>query len=183
MEKDRGTLNVLVLELATMIVAIALAFNADTLSTTSLHVDELVRFIIVNLIVIWFWWSYVMDRLEFPPRTEGFPFLDVLILVLISLFPFVLKAGRFVYVSGLLAVLMLVWAAMLMGVVRENPGLERERRAKLAVEAYARVIVGLIFVVSTLVYFINYVMGYVLFVTTVFVIAIRALIGRIGRRR
>lgn len=178
MEKDRSTVNVLVLELATMIVAIALAFNADTLTTTQFRVDALLRFIIVTMVVIWFWWNYVMDRLEFPPRTGSFPFLDVLILVLISLFPIVLRAGRFDYTAGLLAVLMIVWAAMLVEIVRENPEVDETRRKGLIREAYERALVGLIFALSVVTYFISYVAGYALFVATVFIIIIRALLRR-----
>lgn len=44
----------LVLELATMMVAIALAFNAQTLSTSHVEPLELMGFAVVNVVVIWF---------------------------------------------------------------------------------------------------------------------------------
>ncbi|MGB9734407.1 MAG: hypothetical protein ACP5G6_04460 [Conexivisphaera sp.] len=91
-----------------MIVAIALAFNAQTLSTSRVEPFELTGFIVVNLIVIWFWWSYIMDRLEFPPATRRFPALDVLVLVLIPLIPYMLREANAIYTSGLLSALMFV---------------------------------------------------------------------------
>jgi uncharacterized membrane protein len=182
MERDRGTVNVLVLELATMIVAIALAFNADTLVSTTLPLGRLVGFIIVNLVVIWFWWSYVMDRLEFPPKTDRFPLLDVLILVLISLIPFVLRLGDISYISGLLAVLMIIWAAMIREIISENVQIEELKIAKLKSEMYQRIAVGIIFIMSLIISFISVVIGYFLFIAIVLVIFLRTITSRIVRR-
>ncbi|MGC8557684.1 MAG: hypothetical protein ACP5NC_01655 [Nitrososphaeria archaeon] len=182
MERDRSTVNVLVLELATMIVAIALAFNADTLVSTTLPLERLIGFIIVNLVVIWFWWSYVMDRLEFPPKTDQFPVLDVLILVLISLIPFVLRLGNILYISGLLAVLMIIWATMIREIVKENAQIEQLKIAKLKREMYERIVVGVIFVMSLIISFISIVIGYFLFITIVLVIFLRSITSRIARQ-
>lgn len=179
MERDRSTVNVLVLELATMIVAIALAFNADTLVSTTLPLGRLIGFIIVNLVVIWFWWSYVMDRLEFPPKTDQFPVLDVLILVLISLIPFVLRLGDISYISGLLAVLMIIWAAMIGEIISENAQIEQLKIAKLKREMYERVTVGVIFALSLIISFVSVVMGYFLFIVIVLVIFLRTITSRI----
>lgn len=48
MGNENSTLNVLILELVTMVVAIALAFNADALST-KIDVPHLISFIMINL--------------------------------------------------------------------------------------------------------------------------------------
>ncbi|MDG6927788.1 MAG: hypothetical protein JRN26_03105 [Nitrososphaerota archaeon] len=182
MERDRNTVNVLVLELATMVVAIALAFNADTLVSTTLPVGRLIGFIVVNLVVIWFWWSYVMDRLEFPPKTDQFPVLDVLILVLISLIPFVLRLGNIAYISGLLSALMIIWAIMIRGIIRENAQLEDVKEAKLRREMYERVIVGVMLALSLFISVVSTTLGYTLFIIIILVILLRTIRFRIKRR-
>jgi hypothetical protein len=91
--ESRLTANMLVLELSTMIVAIALAFNAESLEASRLTWASLVNFVIVNIVVIWFWWRYVVERLGNPPRRNEFPVLDVIILILISVLPVVLRTG------------------------------------------------------------------------------------------
>jgi uncharacterized membrane protein len=174
--------NVLVLELATMVVAIALAFNADTLVSTTLPVGRLIGFIVVNLVVIWFWWSYVMDRLEFPPKTDQFPVLDVLILVLISLIPFVLRLGNIAYISGLLSALMIIWAIMIRGIIRENAQLEDVKEAKLRREMYERVIVGVMLALSLFISVVSTTLGYTLFIIIILVILLRTIRFRIKRR-
>ncbi|MEM0097895.1 MAG: hypothetical protein QXY52_06880 [Conexivisphaerales archaeon] len=181
MERDRNTVNVLVLELATMVVAIALAFNADTLVSTTLPLGRLIGFIVVNLVVIWFWWSYVMDRLEFPPKTDQFPLLDVLILVLISLIPFVLRLGNIAYISGLLSALMIIWAIMIREIIRENEQLEQVKKAKLRREMYERVIVGAMLALSLVLSIISEVLGYSLFIVIILVILLRTIRFRIVR--
>ncbi|MEM0123742.1 MAG: hypothetical protein QXI38_04480 [Conexivisphaerales archaeon] len=181
MERDRNTVNVLVLELATMVVAIALAFNADTLVSTTLPLGRLIGFIVVNLVVIWFWWSYVMDRLEFPPKTDQFPLLDVLILVFISLIPFVLRLGNIAYISGLLSALMIIWAIMIREIIRENEQLEQVKKAKLRREMYERVIVGAMLALSLVLSIISEVLGYSLFIVIILVILLRTIRFRIVR--
>ncbi|MGC9145580.1 MAG: hypothetical protein ACP5GS_05645 [Nitrososphaeria archaeon] len=118
MSSEKSTLNVLILELATMVVAIALALNADVLSTR-IDVSHLISFIMINVMMIWFWWSYVMDRLEFPPRVDSFPLVDVLILILISLIPVVLRSFELPYVAGILAVLMVFWSFMIQEIINQ----------------------------------------------------------------
>ncbi|MGC8600307.1 MAG: hypothetical protein ACP5LX_04540 [Nitrososphaeria archaeon] len=118
MSSEKSTLNVLILELATMVVAIALALNADVLSTR-IDVSHLISFIMINVMMIWFWWSYVMDRLEFPPRVDSFPLVDVLILILISLIPVVLRSFELPYVAGTLAVLMVFWSFMIQEIINQ----------------------------------------------------------------
>lgn len=182
MEKDRNTVNVLVLELATMIVAIALAFNADTLVSTTLPVGRIIGFIIINLVVIWFWWSYVMDRLAFPPKTDRFPVLDVLILVLISLIPFVLRLANVFYVAGLLAVLMIIWAAMIRGIMKENSStIDQVTVDRLRKEMNQRITVGVILLLSAVISFVSTVVGYALFVFIIFVIFLRTITSHLFR--
>ncbi len=178
MEKDRNTVNVLVLELATMVVAIALAFNADTLVSTTLPLGKLIGFVVVNIIVIWFWWSYVMDRLEFPPKTDQFPVLDVLILVLISLIPFVLRLG-ISYISGLLSALMIIWAIMIRRIMLENVQLEQSKLAKLRREMYERIAVGIMLALSLALSLISDVVGYSLFVIVILLILFRTIGSRL----
>ncbi|MGC8661912.1 MAG: hypothetical protein ACP5TZ_05365 [Nitrososphaeria archaeon] len=182
MQRDRNTVNVLVLELATMVVAIALAFNADTLVSTTLPLGRLIGFIIVNVVVIWFWWSYVMDRLEFPPKTDQFPLLDVLILVLISLIPFVLRLEGIAYISGLLSALMIIWAIMIRNIIKENVQLEQVSVAKLRREMYERVAVGVMLALSLAFSLVSATLGYFLFIVIILVILFRTIRFRIKRR-
>ncbi len=181
MERDRNTINVLVLELATMVVAIALAFNADTLVSTTLPVGRLIGFIVVNIIVIWFWWSYVMDRLEFPPKTDQFPVLDVLILVLISLIPFVLRIG-ISYISGLLSALMIIWAFMIKRIISENANIEQIKYAKLMREMHERIVVGLMLALTLILSIISDELGYTLFIIVILVILFRTIGSRLSDR-
>ncbi|BBE41891.1 hypothetical protein [Conexivisphaera calida] len=184
MERDRQTVNVLVLELATMIVAIALAFNAQTLSTSHVEPFELIGFIIVNLIVIWFWWSYIMDRLEFPPATRRFPALDVLVLVLISLIPYVLKEANAIYTSGLLSALMFVWSFMMREIISENAAaLEPSRLRGLRRGMYIRAIAGLVFAASSALSFVNTLYGRAAFAATVFVVFLQIALSRLAPSR
>ena len=184
MERDRQTVNVLVLELATMIVAIALAFNAQTLSTSHVEPFELIGFVVVNIIVIWFWWSYIMDRLEFPPATRRFPALDVLVLVLISLIPYVLKEANAIYTSGLLSALMFVWSFMMREIISENAeALEPSRLRGLRREMHIRAIAGSVFAASSALSFVNAVYGRVAFAATVFVVFLQIALSRLSPSR
>ena len=110
--ESRLTANMLVLELSTMIVAIALAFNAESLKASRLTWTSLVNFVIVNIVVIWFWWRYVVERLGNPPRRNEFPVLDVIILILISVLPVVLRLGNLTYIAGVLAAIAFSWSGM-----------------------------------------------------------------------
>jgi len=181
-ERDRQTINVLVLELATMIVAIALAFNAETLSTSHVSAFQILGFVIVNIIVIWFWWSYIMDRLNFPPTTARFPTLDVLVLILISLIPYMLKQANAVYTSGLLAALMFVWTFMMREIIAENRGrVDGQRLVALRHEMYIRAAAGAIFAVSSALSVVNAVYGRAAFAMTVLVVLLQIALSRIRR--
>lgn len=147
MAHDKQTQNVLVLELATMVVAIALALAADYLASFSLN--TILNFIFATAIVIWFWWGYVMDRLAYPQRTGKFPLEDVLVLIFIALIPFALRQDEIYALSLTLAAVLLAWALMIYGIIRENgSSLARDARRKLSLEVEQRVIVGLLLVLD-----------------------------------
>ncbi len=174
MKEDQTTLNVLVLELATMIVAIALAFNADSLFSAPFFLGGLIGFIIITIIVIKFWWDYVMDRLEFPPKTNHFPVIDVLILILISLIPFVLRHGLS-YTLGLLAALMIAWAFMTKEIISENLENGNQRIRELRIEMYERIGAGLILAVDSILIIINDILGYSLFLAVLVIMFFRSI--------
>ena len=147
---EENTVNVLVLELATMVVAIAIAFGANFLATFDF--SNILYFVFTTSFVIWFWWGYVMDRLEFPPKSLRYPFRDVLVLILISLIPFALRQRDISSFAGTLAALLFVWGFLIDRIVRENTeSLPKERRRKLRLESLGRVVVGLIFALCAIV--------------------------------
>ena len=167
---DRQTLNVLMLELATMVVAIALAFSASFLPVFSL--DILAVFVFTTSVVIWFWWDYIRDRLLYPPVSNNFPYLDVLVLILISLLPFALRQGSVAYISSVLAVLLLVWALMISRIMSERPGaLDKGTLYQLRREVVQRASIGLLLLANSLVGFYSSLAGalvlYVLLVTVI----------------
>lgn len=117
--EDRQTINILMLELATMIVAIALTFSASYL--TVFNPTSIVSFIITTAVVIWFWWWYIMDRLRYPPVSVSFPYLDVLVLISIAIIPFAVRQeNQITAVTGVIAFLLLVWALMLSRIIGET---------------------------------------------------------------
>ena len=63
--EERLAVNVLVLELSTMIVAIALALNAQSIGGR-LTAGSALAFVVVNVVVIYMWWEYVALRLRHP---------------------------------------------------------------------------------------------------------------------
>jgi hypothetical protein len=71
MSQDKQTGNLLILELASMVVAISLAFISTFV--VSLDFNAILSFVFTNTIVIWFWWGYVMDRL-IPTKNHSFSF-------------------------------------------------------------------------------------------------------------
>ncbi len=109
--------NILIIELSTMIVAIALAFNAEYLN--GLGIIKVVLFVMTNIIVIWFWWQYVVDRLRFPPKDIYFPILDVIVLVMISMIPFVIERETITFALGFFIVFLTAWT-VLMRRIRED---------------------------------------------------------------
>jgi hypothetical protein len=147
---DRQTLNVLMLELATMVVAIALAFSANFL--TAFDMNDLLMFVFTTAVVIWFWWDYIRDRLLYPPMTSNFPYLDVLVLILISLIPFALRQNNITYVSGVLSFLLIVWALMISRIMSESKAvLDVARNNQLRTEVVQRASVGFLLLADTVV--------------------------------
>lgn len=117
MPKGSQITNILIIELSTMIVAIALAFNAEYLN--GLGMIKVIMFIMTNIIVIWFWWQYVMDRLRFPPKDTYFPILDVIVLIMISMIPFVIERETITFALGFFIVFLVAWT-FLMRMIREE---------------------------------------------------------------
>ena len=184
--ESRLTANMLVLELSTMIVAIALAFNAESLEASRLTWASLVNFVIVNIVVIWFWWRYVVERLGNPPRRNEFPVLDVIILILISVLPVVLRTGNLTYIAGVLAAIAFSWSGMVWGSLRDL-ALPAEVRGDLRREMTARLAVGSLFAASAALFGVGaHLLSQAIFIVTIAVIAYRVLVGyaaRLHRRR
>ena len=135
-----------------MVVAIALAFSASFL--TVFRLDIVVVFVFITSVVIWFWWDYIRDRLLYPPVTSNFPYLDVFVLILISLLPFALRQGSVAYISGVLAVLLLVWALMLSRVISERSGsLDGGTMVQLRREVVQRALMGILLIADSAVSF------------------------------
>ena len=179
MSQDKQTVNVLVLELATMVVAISLAFTATFVNT--FDIDSIASYIFTNVVVIWFWWGYVVDRLAYPPKTMRFPVLDILILILISLVPFALKLGKSYYLFGVVGVLIIAWALMIRSIIRENEdSLSGDTRRKLGGEVRQRLIIGPLFLVAAGVSSISRLIGVDTFVILVVIVIAW---GGLGRRR
>lgn len=170
MAHDRQTQNVLVLELATMVVAIALALAANYLVVFDFR--TILSFVFATGIVIWFWWGYVMDRLAYPQRSGKFPLEDVFVLIFISLIPFSLRQGEVYALSTTLAAVLLAWALMIYGIIRENRDkLLHEARRKLYLEVEQRVIVGLLLIADAIIDLVRPDVGFILlFVPGVFAI-------------
>jgi len=179
--ESRLTANMLILELSTMIVAIALAFNAESLEASRLTWASLVNFVIVNIVVIWFWWRYVVERLGNPPRRSEFPVLDVIILILISVLPVVLRTGDLTYIAGVLAAIAFSWSGMVWGSLRDLT-LPAEVRGDLRREMTARLAVGSLFAASAALYAVGArIVSQAVFIVTIAVIAYRVLMGYVAR--
>lgn len=143
--EDRQTINVLVLELATMVVAIALTFSASFL--TVFRLEDVVIFVASSVVVIWFWWDYVMDRLRYPPLSTSFPYLDVLVLISISIIPFAVRENSIAYVSGVISFLLVVWALMMSRIVSERGSvMSTETASEIRDEVVQRASVGLLMI-------------------------------------
>ena len=143
MSYDRQTVNILVLELATMVVAVAVAFGANFLATFDL--SDVLYFIFATSVAIWFWWGYVMDRLEFPPKSQRFPLMDVVVLVLIALIPFALRQRNISALSGTLAAVLFAWALLIRRIIRENSDtISAEKVHQLNLEVSQRVLVAVL---------------------------------------
>ncbi|MGC9210013.1 MAG: hypothetical protein ACP5FT_01935 [Acidilobus sp.] len=176
----RLTVNVLVMELSTMIVAIALAFNAQSLESSGITIYSLADFIVTNVIVVWFWWRYVVERLSYPPTTSEFPILDIIVLILISALPVMLRTGNLQYLAGVMAAIAFTWAGMLRSVLND-PRVTPEARAELRQEAVARASIGLLFAVSAAVYPASLLAAHLVFWVTVVLVAYRVFAGHVMR--
>lgn len=165
MSYDKQTVNVLVLELATMVVAVAIAFSATLLTVFSFR--TILFFVFATVLVIWFWWGYVMDRLEFPPRSQRFPLMDVLVLVLISLIPFALRQAGISPLSATLAAILIAWALVIRGIIHEYaPSANLDRMRVLELEVDQRLAAAAILIVSALVGVISDTLGVYLLVVS-----------------
>ncbi len=180
-EEARLTANMLVLELSTMIVAIALAFNAQSLEASGITVYSLADFIVTNVVVVWFWWRYVVERLSYPPRTSEFPFLDIVVLILISTLPVVFRTGSLTYLAGVMSAIAFTWAAMLLEVLRD-PRVMGEAKLELRQEAYARTAIGVLFAAAAGLYEVSRPVAHLVFAVTVLLLAYRVLVGYVMRR-
>ncbi|MGC9134884.1 MAG: hypothetical protein C0171_04480 [Caldisphaera sp.] len=170
MSEEKLTTNVLILELSTMIVAIALAFSAQSLSN-SLTLFNIIEYIFVNIIVVWFWWRYIMDRFKYPVKRNTFPFYDVLLLIIISLLPEVLKVGEIFYLSGTLAALSFIWSLMLRSILNDYRSIFDEKSTKSIKERIIlRIFLGLIFLISFIIGFVSIAIAHIIFFVTILVI-------------
>jgi len=142
--------------------------------------------VVVNIVVIWFWWRYVVERLGNPPRRSEFPVLDVIILILISVLPVVLRTGNLTYIAGVLAAIAFSWSGMVWGSLRDLT-LPAEVRGDLRRETTARIAVGSLFAASAALYSVGaHLLSQAVFIVTIAVIAYRVLVGyaaRLHRRR
>lgn len=172
--EERLTANVLVLELSTMIVAIALALDSQSLEGR-LSLGSLLDFIVVNIVVIYFWWDYVVNRLHYPPPQDRFPLLDVIILMLISVLPAALRSGNELYISGIMASMSFAWSYIIRGFSRQG-GLPRQAVEDLRRESRVRAWVGALFLASMAAELVSRPLGHLLLVMTVILLAYRALV-------
>ena len=181
MAQDKQTVNVLVLELATMVVAISLAFTATFVA--SFDINTVVAYIFSNVVVIWFWWGYVVDRLSFPPKTMAFPLLDILILILISLVPFALKLRETYYIASVVGVLIIVWAFLIRLIMSEYRGeLSPQTEGALFVEVRQRLTIGPLFVADAALSYFLPAAGLLAFVAlTLLTLAMNVRLGRQNR--
>ena len=132
-----------------MIVAVAVAFGANFLSTFDLA--DVLYFIFATSVAIWFWWGYVMDRLEFPPKSQRFPLMDVVVLVLIALIPFALRQRNISALSGTLAAVLFAWALLIRRIIHEHStSISADKVHQLKLEVSQRVLVAIMLSVGVL---------------------------------
>ena len=179
MINDKLTGNLLVLELATMVIAIALAFNAESLVASDLV--SIIRFIVITALVVWFWWIYVADRREFPPKTMAFPLIDVLILILIAIIPVIIRQG-ITAISVFFAVLLLLWGRLIKHMIFEyNESISDKRRRDLRREELLRYAFGTLLVVNAIVGIISPPAGEFIFYTLIVVLLLLYILTRFSR--
>jgi hypothetical protein len=173
---DKLTGNLLVLELATMVIAIALAFNAESLVASDLA--SIIRFIVITALVVWFWWIYVADRLEFPPKTMAFPLIDVLILILIAIIPVIIRQG-ITAISVFFAVLLLLWGRLIKHMIFEyNESISDKRRRDLRREELLRYAFGTLLAVNAIVGIISPIDGELIFYMLIVVLLLLYILTR-----
>ena len=164
------------LELATMVIAIALAFNAESLVASDLV--SIIRFIVITALVVWFWWIYVVDRLEFPPKTMAFPLIDVLLLILIAIIPVIIRQG-ITAISVFFAVLLLLWGRLIKHMIFEyNESISDKRRRDLRREELLRYAFGTLLAVNAIVGIISPVAGELIFYTLIVVLLLLYILTR-----
>jgi hypothetical protein len=182
LSEEKLTTNVLILELSTMIVAIALAFNAQSL-TIRLTLGVLIDYVVVNIVVIWFWWRYIRDRFNYPIKTNHFPLYDVLLLIIISLVPEILRTSNIFYLSGTMATLAFLWALLLRSISKEyKNNLDIYSFKALKNQINMRSILGLMFLLSFVVSFISIIIGRLIFLLSLLIIAYSLIIGAVRIR-
>ncbi len=176
---DKLTGNLLVLELATMVIAIALAFNAESLVASDLV--SIIRFVVITALVVWFWWIYVADRLEFPPKTMAFPLIDVLILILIAIIPVIIRQG-ITAISVFFAVLLLLWGRLIKHMILEyNESISDKRRRDLRREELLRYAFATLLVVNAVVGIISPLAGELIFYALIVVLLLLYILTRFSR--
>ncbi|MGC8860328.1 MAG: hypothetical protein ACP5QH_03885 [Thermoplasmata archaeon] len=182
-EKDLVTVNLLILELATMVVAIALAFTAQLISQLrSITLYEIIEFFLITVIVIWFWWIYVMERLEYPPKSDVFPVYDVLILISISLIPLVYRNGGLRYLSALFSFMMLSWSFMIYHIIKEHSeDITKEEEKFLRTEAKLRICIVIFSSFTALISFYSTFYSIIIFSLVTLFILMSAYVHRISR--
>ncbi len=183
MSEEKLTTNVLILELSTMIVAIALAFNAESLNNYMISLGEIINYVIVNVLVIWFWWRYIRDRFKYPIKTDSFPLYDVLLLIIISLIPEVLRSQDTFYLSGTFAVLAFLWFLMLRDILKNyEKTMDQQSLKILKHQIKIRFYMGIIFLVSFALNFMSRIIGQIIFALIIFMVIYNELMGKIVRR-
>jgi membrane protein YdbS with pleckstrin-like domain len=182
-EKDLVTVNLLILELATMVVAIAMAFTAQLISQLrSITLYEIIEFFLITVIVIWFWWIYVMERLEYPPKSDVFPVYDVLILISISLIPLVYRNGGLRYLSALFSFMMLSWSFMIYHIIKEHSeDITKEEEKFLRTEAKLRICIVIFSSFTALISFYSTFYSIIIFSLVTLFILMSAYVHKISR--
>ncbi|AFZ69949.1 hypothetical protein Calag_0163 [Caldisphaera lagunensis DSM 15908] len=182
MSEEKLTTNVLILELSTMIVAIALAFNSQSLNYYTISLPAIIDYIIVNVLVIWFWWRYISDRFKYPIKTNNFPLYDVLLLIIISLLPEILRTQDIFYLTGTLAALAFLWALMLRRIIREYANtIDQQSLVSLRHQINIRSSMGLLFLISFAASFISQIIGRLIFILIIFAIIYSVFIDRFSK--
>lgn len=76
------------LDLSTILVGVAIGFSV--VFATDLGIGGIINFLLVGILILFFWWDYLTHRLKYIRPAMPFPIVDVVILLVISLFPCVI---------------------------------------------------------------------------------------------